>query len=134
MTSLQTQVAALLLPTSLTLGGPRSELAVIYPLHDDAVAGIDERAGRGQCSVCSRRVGVCRFHDARLGKRLGSLLHQLGGNPGGTIPFACPGWANTRAAYRFLPHDDVNEQIRPPHLSIRPMDPGSVSRLRSLRW
>jgi hypothetical protein len=55
-------------------------------------------------------VAGCRFHDARLGKRLGSLLHQLGGSIGGTIPFACQDWANTKAAYRFLSNDDVDEQ------------------------
>jgi hypothetical protein len=55
-------------------------------------------------------VAGCRFRDARLGKRLGSLLHQLGGSIGGTIPFACQDWANTKAAYRFLSNDDVDEQ------------------------
>lgn len=55
-------------------------------------------------------VAGCGFHDARLGKRLGSLLHQLGGSIGGTIPFACQDWANTKAAYRFLSNDDVDEQ------------------------
>jgi len=55
-------------------------------------------------------VAGCRFHDARLGKRLGSLLHQLGGSIGGTIPFACQDWANTKAAYRFLSNGDVDEQ------------------------
>lgn len=49
------------------------------------------------------------FRDARLGKRLSSLLHKLGGNIGGTIPFACQDWANTKAAYRFLSNDDVDE-------------------------
>jgi len=55
-------------------------------------------------------VAGCQFHDARLGKRLGSLLHQLGGSIGGTIPLACQDWANTKAAYRFLSNDDVDEQ------------------------
>jgi hypothetical protein len=41
---------------------------------------------------------------------LGGLLHQLGGSIGGTIPFACQDWANTKAAYRFLSNDDVDEQ------------------------
>jgi hypothetical protein len=54
-------------------------------------------------------VAGCEFRDARLGKRLGSLLHQLGGSIGGTIPFACQDWANTKAAYRFLSNDDVDE-------------------------
>jgi hypothetical protein len=55
-------------------------------------------------------IAGCRFHDARLGKRLSSLLHQLGGSIGATIPFACQDWANTKAAYRFLQDDDVDEQ------------------------
>lgn len=55
-------------------------------------------------------VAGCEFRDARLGKRLGSLLHRLGGSIGGTIPFACQDWANTKAAYRFLSNDDVDEQ------------------------
>lgn len=54
-------------------------------------------------------VAGCEFRDARLGKRLSSLLHKLGGNIGGTIPFACQDWANTKAAYRFLSNDDVDE-------------------------
>jgi hypothetical protein len=54
-------------------------------------------------------VAGCEFRDARLGKRLGSLLHQLGGNIGGTIPLACQDWANAKAAYRFLSNDDVDE-------------------------
>lgn len=54
-------------------------------------------------------VAGCEFRDARLGKRLSSLLHQLGGHIGGTIPFACQDWANTKAAYRFLSNDDVDE-------------------------
>ena len=54
-------------------------------------------------------VAGCEFRDARLGKRLGSLLHQLSGSIGGTIPFACQDWANTKAAYRFLSNDDVDE-------------------------
>jgi hypothetical protein len=41
---------------------------------------------------------------------LGSLLHQLGGSIGGTIPFACQDWASTKAAYRFLSNDDVDER------------------------
>ena len=54
-------------------------------------------------------VAGCDFRDARLGKRLSSLLHQLGGSIGGTIRFACQDWANTKAAYRFLSNDDVDE-------------------------
>jgi hypothetical protein len=55
-------------------------------------------------------VAGCGFRDARLGKRLSSLLRLLGDRIGGTIPLACQDWANTKAAYRFLSNDDVDEQ------------------------
>ena len=49
------------------------------------------------------------FGDERLGKRFRSLLEQLSSSPGGSIPLACQDWANTKAAYRFLDNDRVNE-------------------------
>ena len=66
--------------------------------------------GEDNAAWVAGEVAGCGFHDARLGKRLGSLLHQLGGSIGGTIPFACQDWANTKAAYRFLSNDAVDEQ------------------------
>ena len=49
------------------------------------------------------------MRDARLGKRLGSLLHQLDGSIGRTIPFACQVRANSKAAYRVLTNANVDE-------------------------
>lgn len=72
--------------------------------------GSTSRQAEDNATWVAGEVAGCRFHDARLGKRLGSLLHQLGGSIGGTIPFACQDWANTKAAYRFLSNDDVDEQ------------------------
>ena len=60
-------------------------------------------------SWVANEVAGCDFRDSRLGKRLGSLIHQLGSSIGGTIPFACQDWANAKAAYRFLSDDDVDE-------------------------
>lgn len=51
----------------------------------------------------------CRLVDARLGKRLGVLMEQLSVGIGRTIPLACGDWAATKAAYRFLDNDRVNE-------------------------
>jgi Transposase DNA-binding len=51
----------------------------------------------------------CRFKDARHGKRLRKLLEQLSDNIGGSIPWACQDWANTKAAYRFLSNSRVSE-------------------------
>lgn len=59
-------------------------------------------------SWVASEIGGCEFRDARLGKRLGNLLHLLGGSIGGTIPLACQDWANTKAAYRFLSNDSVD--------------------------
>ena len=48
------------------------------------------------------------FKDARLGRRFGELLKQLGDGMGSSIPLACQDWANTKAAYRFLSNDRVD--------------------------
>jgi hypothetical protein len=52
-----------------------------------------------------------QMHDARHAKRLATLLTQLSEQPVSSIPSACRGWAETRAAYRFLdnPHVGVEE-------------------------
>jgi hypothetical protein len=51
----------------------------------------------------------CEFADARLGKRLRTFVSQLSEGIGETIPMACQDWANTKAAYRFLSNDRVQE-------------------------
>jgi hypothetical protein len=52
----------------------------------------------------------CNFKDTRHGKRLRKLLEQLSENIGGTIPWACQDWANTKAAYRFFSNERVTEE------------------------
>lgn len=56
-----------------------------------------------------RELAGCEFPDARLGKRFRTLVEQLSEGMGKTIPIACEDWANTKAAYRFLSNDRVNE-------------------------
>jgi hypothetical protein len=51
----------------------------------------------------------CTFKDERLGNRFRVLLKQMGANPGGSIPLVCQDWAATKAAYRFLDNDRVEE-------------------------
>jgi len=51
----------------------------------------------------------CRLADERLGRRLRTLLEQLAGAMGDSIPLACQDWANTKAAYRFLANERVSE-------------------------
>jgi len=52
----------------------------------------------------------CSFGDERLGRRFAILMEQLSHGLGQTLPLACGDWANTKAAYRFLDNDRVNEQ------------------------
>lgn len=49
------------------------------------------------------------FKDTRLAHRFRTLLEQLGNKTGDSIPLACQDWANTKAAYRFLSNENVNE-------------------------
>jgi hypothetical protein len=56
-----------------------------------------------------RQVDVGAFKDARLGRRFGDLLRRLSEVMGGSIPFACQDWSNTKAAYRFFSNPRVEE-------------------------
>jgi Transposase DNA-binding len=49
------------------------------------------------------------FKDARLGRRFGDLIRQIGDGMGESIPYACQDWANTKAAYRFFANGRVEE-------------------------
>lgn len=50
-----------------------------------------------------------QFSNKRLGIRFGKILEQLARGFGRSIPFACQDWGNTKAAYRFLSNERVNE-------------------------
>lgn len=49
------------------------------------------------------------FKDERLGRRFKTLLADIGGAIGASLLFACQDWANTKAAYRFLSNERVDE-------------------------
>jgi Transposase DNA-binding len=51
----------------------------------------------------------CDLGDQRLDHRLGRLLEDLSERIGKPIPLACQDWAATKAAYRFLDNEKVNE-------------------------
>jgi hypothetical protein len=57
-----------------------------------------------------QEAGDCEFEDVRLGRRLVSLLGQIGGSVGESIPVACQDWANAKAAYRFFSNERVSEK------------------------
>ena len=48
--------------------------------------------------------------DARRAHRLVSLASTAARNPGASIPAACGGWNETKAAYRFLANEDIEPQ------------------------
>ena len=56
--------------------------------------------------------------DRRLNRRAGQLIETLGEHPTLSIPAACGGWDETRAAYRFLDHEAVTaETVLAPHIA-----------------
>jgi len=54
-----------------------------------------------------KAVNLC---DKRLKKRLGNVLEALGDKPTTSIPLACRGWGELKAAYRFFDNEKVNEK------------------------
>ena len=60
-------------------------------------------------SWVDQELAGCRFADARLGKRFSVLMGRLANGVGRTLPLACGDWAATKAAYRFLDNDRVDE-------------------------
>ena len=54
--------------------------------------------------------------DQRLNHRARRVLAKLGAKPQASIPAACGGWGETRAAYRLFDHPNVTaQQILEPH-------------------
>jgi len=67
----------------------------------------DTDRARGHWTECE--VDETAFKDARLGRRFGEVIRQIGDGMGESIPYACQDWANTKAAYRFLANNRVEE-------------------------
>src|SRR5438093_10089179 len=75
--------------------------------------GRDSARGRSAAQAnnwIQQEIAGCEFEDLRLGRRFGNLLEQIGAAVGESIPLACQDWANTKAAYRFLSNDRINEE------------------------
>ena len=61
-------------------------------------------------------LGEASLGDARLSRRLVKLATRLAESPSASIPQACRGWAEMRAAYRFLAQEKLDWQdILQPH-------------------
>lgn len=54
-------------------------------------------------------IKAINFGDLRLKKRLGNVLETFFSKPTESIASACKAWADTKAAYRFFDHENVNE-------------------------
>lgn len=63
----------------------------------------------GSAAWINQELAGCSFSDVRLGKRFRKLLQRLSSGIGGSIPFACQDWANTKGAYRFFSNERVSE-------------------------
>ena len=74
-----------------------------------------QSVGQGQRIVADEGTWIDRelhegaFRDARLLRRLRTLLGQFAQAPGQSIALVCQDWANTKAAYRFLSNEHVSE-------------------------
>jgi hypothetical protein len=56
--------------------------------------------------------------DQRLNRRARRILAKLGDKPTVSIPAACGGWGETRAAYRLFDHPQVSaERVLAPHIA-----------------
>jgi hypothetical protein len=56
--------------------------------------------------------------DQRLNRRARRILAKLGDKPTVSIPAACGGWDETRAAYRLFDHSEVTaERVLAPHIA-----------------
>ena len=63
-------------------------------------------------------LGAAQLGDARRSRRLVRLVERLAEQPSASIPAACSGAAETKAAYRLLSHDAVGwSDILAPHLA-----------------
>ena len=67
-------------------------------------------------SALSVELGAIDLGDRRLNRRARRLLEKLGEKPTLSIPAACAGWDETRAAYRMFDHPEVTpERVLAPH-------------------
>jgi len=69
-------------------------------------------------SALAAELGTIALGDQRLNRRARRLLATLGDKPTVSIPAACGGWDETRAAYRLFNHAAVTpERVLSPHIA-----------------
>jgi len=69
-------------------------------------------------SALGAELGSIDLGDQRRNRRAQGLLESLGDKPTVSIPAACEGWDETRAAYRLFDHPEVTaEAVLAPHIA-----------------
>jgi len=69
-------------------------------------------------SALATELTAIKLGDQRLNRRARRLLEKLGDKPTVSIPAACGGWGETRAAYRLFDHPEVTaEAVLAPHIA-----------------
>jgi Transposase DNA-binding len=100
--------------------------------HSDRVIGLQDRPRAASNEHWTEyEADATAFKDARLGRRFGELLKQMGDGMGSSIPLACQDWSNTKAAYRFLSNArvDASDILIPAVTTIDRREPS-----RACRW
>lgn len=60
-------------------------------------------------SGIDEEIAGSNFKDKRLTSRFHTILETLAAGDGKTIPQLCEDWASTKALYRFLSNEKVDE-------------------------
>ncbi len=69
-------------------------------------------------SALAAELAAIDLGDKRLNRRAGKVLEALGEKPTASIPAACGGWNETKAAYRLFDHANVTaEAVLAPHIA-----------------
>jgi hypothetical protein len=69
-------------------------------------------------SALAAELDAIALGDLRLNRRARRLLETLGEKPTVSIPAACGGWDETRAAYRLFDHPEVSaKRVLAPHIA-----------------
>jgi len=69
-------------------------------------------------SALAAELSAIDLGDRRLNHRAGKVLEALGKKPTVSIPAACGGWDETKAAYRLFDHSEVTlEGVLAPHIA-----------------
>jgi hypothetical protein len=69
-------------------------------------------------SALAAELTAIELGDQRLNRRARRLLEKLGEKPTVSIPAACGGWGETKAAYRLFDHPEVSaERVLAPHIA-----------------